>query len=349
MRTREKNIVSPFAYFISFLIISLTVLVVGGFLRVYELLTEYEMSTPENAVLHVINELKERNAEYFIKEGNLKISPLETSEDIFKSLGQIDEDKIVFELKEQNLYVIKEGCNPLVLVELKKIKQEGKRFEVFVPHSVQLLVKREKAVKVIVPENAQVIINGITMGKGSNVKVKHITEETFGIVESSPQQLLMDCYELKDLFSPPKIEVTAFDEKLHRREENGAIYFYSDYNGDRAGEIAEFAKKVSMAYANFISNDLKFDDIKGYFIPKTDTYSNLQSFYNGWYIEHDSFSFENLRVEKIMKYSPTHFSARIKFDYIIKRPYHSYSYPSDYTVNILKTSDGYKTAALIVN
>lgn len=349
MRTREKNIVSPFAYFISFLIISLTVLTVGGFLRVYALLTEYEMSTPENAVLHVINELKERNAEYFVKEGNLKISPLETPPDIFKSFGEIDEDKISFEEKEKNLYVIKEGRNPLVLVELKKIKQEGKRFEVFVPDSVQLLVKMEKAVKVIVPENAQVKINGITMGKDSSVKANPITEEAFGITINNAQKLTMDCYELKGLFCPPQIEVTAFDEKLHRREEKETIYFYSDYNGDRGGEIAEFAKKVSMAYANFISNDLKFDDIKGYFIPETDTYSNLQSFYNGWYIEHDSFSFENLKIEEIMKYSPNHFSVRIKFDYIIKRPYHSYSYPSDYTVNILKTSKGYKTAALVVN
>ena len=70
-------------------------------------------------------------------------------------------------------------------------------------------------------------------------------------------------------------------------------------------------------------------------------------FYNGWYPDHDSFGFEDVKVDSLLWYDETHVSVKVRFNHFVMHPkYKRRDYPVAYEVYFVKINGEWLVAEL---
>ena len=72
----------------------------------------------------------------------------------------------------------------------------------------------------------------------------------------------------------------------------------------------------------------------------------MQEFYNGWYIDHTGYAYENLQRLSLTSAGENAFTAELSFDYLVYRGAREYRYPSRYRLDFLKTANGWKAVRI---
>ena len=75
-------------------------------------------------------------------------------------------------------------------------------------------------------------------------------------------------------------------------------------------------------------------------------YGQLYGFSNAWYIDHDSYEFQDFEMGRFILYDDSHFSCDVEFNYIIRMGSKVYEYPSAYTLYFVNSAQGWQAAAL---
>ena len=113
-----------------------------------------------------------------------------------------------------------------------------------------------------------------------------------------------------------------------------------NYDDDEMrGEVEEYVMKVAQVYARFTSDDASTSAIMKYVKEDTNASSYIYRFDGGWFLEHRSVDFENMRTENYVMYDEDTFSCNIYFDYIINYKRTTEVYPTGYTFFFEKQGD----------
>jgi len=157
-----------------------------------------------------------------------------------------------------------------------------------------------------------------------------------------------DHYRVEGLFAPPQISCEMQDGTecfVITDYENHTATASLPVNAATKEEISKLATEASQKLANFISEDGKFDDLAPYLL-RSPVYDKLRSFYNGWYIEHSSFAFENMVCENFVQYSANHISCETAFDYYVSQSYKTHHFPTRYAIYFVRHEDKWQIADL---
>ncbi|MEG2144541.1 MAG: hypothetical protein RRY40_04345 [Oscillospiraceae bacterium] len=351
-KTKARNkAFSLFGMFISLLLVFLTVLTMGGLFRVFNLAAAYEKANPDRFLNEIISCVKEDNWQKLIDLSHAKLSPFENAEHVKSSFANIKKDELKAKRKKgvEFEYIITDGINTLGTVVFKEGRGEAKTpFKPLELSSFELNLKYAYGCEAELPENSVLKINGI-VPEEKGVKGETVTDRSVGTSDKSPYVLKKTIYKIEGLCAKPTVTAERDKKPLLAEIKGKNFSFYGEVKGETLKKCQESAEAAAKAYANYISNDLKFDEIKGYFLPNTDTYSNLQTFYNGWYIPHDSFTFENMKISDPRELSGDFLSCDVSFNYVVTKGFRRHEYPSDYHIVIACTPHGYLVSSLTVN
>ena len=114
----------------------------------------------------------------------------------------------------------------------------------------------------------------------------------------------------------------------------------------QAGEYWAAAEQAAKTYAAFISSDAGRGELNALLLPGTEFWQAMQEFYNGWYIDHTGYAYENLQRLSLTSAGENAFTAELSFDYLVYRGAREYRYPSRYRLDFLKTANGWKAVRI---
>ena len=221
------------------------------------------------------------------------------------------------------------------------------------PYDISFDIERLGAYTIEAPSDATVYVNGIALDDSYKTGEPVVNESFKGILTEGIRLPSRCSYTVGGMLLPP--EITATDSEgvpcAVSVSEKGDSYSFSMPvgEGERFDEYAGMIEKATCIYARFITEDAKFAEVTGLVYTDTSFYKAISTFYNGWYINHDSYEFTDIVVENIEQVADNAFTGEISFMYTIKRKQKVYDYPSHYKASFMRFEDvGWKLVNLEV-
>ena len=120
---------------------------------------------------------------------------------------------------------------------------------------------------------------------------------------------------------------------------------------DEAGkaEASQFLETAAKQYAQFISEDVSFSQLAKLLYPDTALYKGLRGYYVGWYVTHTGVRFDDLKVENVAAVSPDAWTGDVSFTFVVTKPgLEDRKYPSRYHMAVVRTGGDWKLVSLDV-
>lgn len=324
-------------------------LAVGGMLRVHRLALAYEHSRPEYVVRGVLSLFEERRYAELMRLGQVPLSSLETAEH-FGRAAEASYGDGAFSVSRggENLWRIACDGRPVATLSLRGQKDVKYDMDFWTAERLELFLPAPHSYTVQAPPAARLTVNGVPPDNGTLIGSAK-AESPFGSLPEALAPDIAQVYRFDGLFLPP--EVAASDES--GRPCSVAWLGNSISVGLEPGEqvvaqLSEFGAQAACAYAKYITNDAKLDEVLPYFLPESQYYTYLKQFFNGWYNEHDQYAFKNAVFSNWCAYDARHVSCDIAFDYWIRMGRREYTYPSKYTMYFVLSPNGWRVANLVV-
>lgn len=326
------------------------VLVTIGLFFLSSVLSVYESSQPNVVVEEVISKYLQKGDFYGASEKyDIGFSRYENKENINKAFKKlIGGKKLTYGSSAKRLdgysevYAVRSGDETLVTLYLKKnknpIKYGIKGYDIgFAEFNSKLF----NTFEFILPSDVKLVINGIDVeGKERvDLEVPEILKEKMGDSEA----VTMQSFKLDNMVS------TTFDAKAYAPNgteleivNNDGVYTIGQYI--EPSELEAFtthALNASQGYAKFMQDDASKYSISHYFDTKTEFYDNINKT-QLWVWDHDSYRFDDVKVDEAHKYSDTLYSCRIRFTQVLVRGKELYKDYFDKIVYMEKTANGLK-------
>ncbi len=315
-------------------------------------LAQYEANTPESSVRRYLEQVRQEKWDLIWEDSGFQPTPVADREDYIDYLRQkyqkLPKDYTLVRVSGENqTYAIVSGEQEIARLELLEAPAgSGRKWK------VRTVVEPVLPVEILSPEFVTVSVNGLELDGQYRVgeqPAPGYEELPEGV--NAPQWIT---YRVEGLLAPPELTVsgpegtqcgvTSLKEEKDRQTASVTVAPPKDAE-EGYWKLAEEAAKT---YAAFITSDAQRQDLNQYLLQGTPFYKAIQEFYNGWYIEHTSYSYENLVREEITMAGENAFSASLSFDYLIYRGYKEYRYPSSYRLDFIQTPQGWKLVQLTV-
>ena len=338
--------------FIILLMIFCAATVVVGLMRVYHIADAYEQSVPDAVVRTVLADFHNQNLSVLLSESDFPISSYETEQVVHQYISSLlpgGWEQIEAVKKSQTHYDIVAGSRRLASLSLKRFPQQGQyHFDRWEVDSLSFSFSPSINYTVTAPDGIEVLLNGRPLS--ADLIVDNAVEPPrFG---NLPQDLLPALpvqYKLPGLLAEPSVTASSPWGGNCQIEKHGNSISVLVVPDDLITQpLSLLVERAAKAYANYITNDAQLEDVLPYFLPGTDFYTHIRQFYNGWYNEHDSYSFSNVNISEWSALDLGHLSCTISFDYSITMGRRTFDYPSRYTVYLVHTSTGWKISNLVI-
>lgn len=203
--------------------------------------------------------------------------------------------------------------------------------------------------KILAPEGCTVQVNGTPLGS----EYRTGSQAAAGY-ESLPQGCeapQAEAYRIEGLLMEPEITAvtadgTACAVAAPTEGEVRTVSVTTPVPEAQAGEYWAAAEQAAKTYAAFISSDAGRGELNALLLPGTEFWQAMQEFYNGWYIDHTGYGYENLQRLSLTSAGENAFTAELSFDYLVYRGAREYRYPSRYRLDFLKTANGWKAVRI---
>lgn len=193
---------------------------------------------------------------------------------------------------------------------------------------------------ITVPESALAYADGQLLDSASAVESG--LELTEGYLPEGLEEGKWCTYSVTRCFSVPKFSVQdrqGRDMKLAPNQE-GRLTAQVNYDDEQMKPIAEERViKIARAFSQFTSDDLSVNTMMDYIMDDTKAEQYIKSFDGGWFYQHRSVEYENMRTEKYVSYDENTFSCNVYFDYIINYKKTTEVYPTGYTLFLKKQGE----------
>ena len=355
---------SWFSVLVCFLFLFLVPLEIGGLRELWEFLEEYQLSLPENAAQEGLELFQNREIEILSQYVEYTPHPLDRVSSLDgwleEYLGFYDEDAEYTLIprtgtSSQKRYVVaRDGVKVAELLLTPTAGETKRGFSLWEISDIDIAaVSGRCGVELIVPQGVEVQVNGIPLGEEYLVE-NALPAEVSGY-EGMPPELkpTVRKYRVEGLLEPPELTASpkgdgsCVIEEMEGEEADVLRYQVTRFAGDSlretAGILAENAAKL---YARFITKDAQLEALVPYLFQGGPLYGQLYGFSNAWYIDHDSYEFQDFEMGRFILYDDSHFSCDVEFNYIIRMGSKVYEYPSAYTLYFVNSAQGWQAAAL---
>ncbi len=327
-----------------------------GRLEVY--LADYEAAQPGGTVERYIDELKAGDYGEIVKYSDYTPGRFDSEGDFAEYMqGVIGDTSNLSYTKsalntpgKQSFTIYAERGGENVRLQELTLTETGDKSR---PYDISFSVERLGAYTIEAPAHATVYVNGIALDDSYKTGEK-VENESFKVILTEGVELPSRCtYSISGTLCPPEITATDGDGRPCEVSvnEKGDAYTFSTpvTEGERFDEYARLIEDATCIYARFITEDATFAMVKEKVYTDTSFYKAISTFYNGWYINHDSYEFTDLSVENVEQVADNAFTGEISFMYTIKRRQKTFEYPSHYKASFMYFEDmGWKLVNLEV-
>lgn len=338
-------------YKIYFTVICVFVLLIVAFLFFLgSWLKGFESTQPETMVNSIIEEyLKSDNFYRITDMTDLSVSPYESKENINNFIiNEVKDKKITTSSTASKIegcdvaYTIKADDKKLLTVYFKKIEDSSQMFNRYEIMSAAFDSSLFKSVTVTMPEKCEIKVNGIEFNK-ENIKTLSLPEIPKNY---KSENLKTDSFVTIDklLSDQPLIEASQNGVKLEVFKKD-TQYRVADYINDSLSDrLSSFAVDASKTYSSYMQLDANLEDIKKYFATDTDFYTNLRTSLVIFALDHESFSFEDVKVHSIHKFSDNLYSCHVSMTQVLVR--NGNDYRDYYNKNVFICVNGDKMSVI---
>ncbi len=338
---------------------------IGCLRELWNFLDEYQISLPENIAQKGLELFENRDIEILSQYVDYTPHPLDRSSSLGGWLSEylgFDNEQTAYTLipktgsSRQKRYVIaRDGFQIAELLLTPTGKKTKRGFDLWELSDIDIASAAGRyGMEAVVPQGIELTVNGVLLDESYLID-NAVPVEVSGYQDLGPEyQPICLKYRVEGLLEPPEVEAfpkdsssCSLEEAASQPEETITHYQVIRYAGqdfiDTAGIKAEFAAKL---YARFITKDAALDALIPYLLKNGPLYKQLYSFSNAWYIDHDSYDFQDLVMGNFILYDESHYSCDISFRYIIRMGSKEYIYPSAYTLYFVYGSGDWLLAAL---
>lgn len=210
--------------------------------------------------------------------------------------------------------------------------------------------ERSVSVEITFPTGCRAEVNGSDILAGTPYKTQPIADAAnFGArLDNTPQ---LFTYTIDELMYEPSVRF--FDstgaEIPAAREGNSYSCALPLYDENSAQQARQFALEFSENYSKYIANDVYFSYISDYIPVDTKLYSDLKTYEGQFYTYHTGYEFVKETVLSVTQYSDDCFAVRVSYDHNVYYAGETFTYPADNTVYAVKTDNGWRAVALVMN
>ena len=353
----SKNRLFTFpAFFTVFVILNILAVVLA--LRwFWGVLAEYETSTPVNAIKGVMAALEEDPVAFLAQHSKFEPGEFSTREQFEEYLAEKLGEERAFHYtadgsEDANVLVYTLLNGQKVIAKAQRVRRSGKGehgFDRWELAELSGLYRYLPAREILAPPGAEVRVNGVLL-TGSHVSGESNALPGFGALPQTMAPPALTRYQVNGLLAEPVIEAVGPQGQVCGVNAAGTQTVVSVPADD--GQIAQWdplVREIASLYARFITKDAEIGELNGLLLPGGALAKQLSSFYNGWYIEHDSYEIANMNSSGYQVYGEGFFSCHIAFDYTIIKGSRRYDYPSSYTLYYVYSNGKWLVANLSVN
>lgn len=356
MRLMPKTKKSAFHRFYGGFLLVLIVAAVSGLGVLWLALRSYEASMPIHGAEQVLTLFEQRRDGEIANYAGYQPCKFEDETAFTRFLDSKLGENPVYSLKkvrnthETTEFILRQGEEPLATVFLK----ESEEADLFGNHTWSVdflkdLWQTEEPLNLYAPEFVTLSINGVELTEeDANGQQEMVTAyRSLPVDYAHP---VLTGYTVYGLLHTPVITAKAADgstcEIAAVENEPNTFLVKPRPSEEEQESLRQLAVESAQAYAKYITMDEAREKVLSYLIPDTEYYKRVRGFYNGWYIEHDSYSFENLEVSDFIRYSPDHVSCKISFLYVVMVGKERFEFPSSYEVYMARTDEGWRVAEM---
>ena len=330
-----------------FLVLLLTTMLFVGWFHLSKFSDAYEKTLPDTIMEDTITLFEKGDYHTLFEKSDTNLLKFEEVNDIKKNLDISIGKPLTFFHDKKMDYIITDSETHIATITLKTAPTYSEYgLSPLALEKIHFHTQPLPQTTIIVPSGSQVEVNGIVATPQDIARESRIVND-FGLDSDHPFVLKEETITLPSLLVAPQINVSHEGIALDIAPQLGKNTYIKDMD-DNAKQKA-VATATAKAYANYITNDLSFSDISHLFMKGTSTYDNLRSFYNGWYITHDSFAFEDMDCEFIQSNINGVVECRVTFNYIVTKGYIQEEYLSDYTIHLAPIDNTLKAISLTIN
>ena len=314
-------------------------------------LARYEANTPESSVRRYLERVRDGQWDAIYEESGFQPTAIADREDYIawlqRTYEELPEDYALVRVSgsEEQTYALMTADREISRLELSSAP-EGSKYS----WQVRTQVKTIPPVEVSAPAFVTVSADGLQLGEEyctGQQSAPGYEQLPEGV--EAPQWL---SYRVEGFLAPPQLSVQGPEgmnctvTPLEEKGESLTAAVSVIPTEEKSEEYWALAEQAAKTYAAFITSDAERNQLNQYLLPGTPFYQAMQEFYNGWYIEHTGYAYENLVREEITVAGEGAFSASLSFDYLIYRGYKEYRYPSSYRLDFIQTNQGWKLVQL---
>lgn len=355
-KTKTGSIVFYAIYFLLLAAVLCAMVIALGYL--WDFLRRYENCQIVYVTDAIEQQLNSGDLSLLYDGADGEVSPYE-NDDLLKK--QITERfSGVFTLKknlkqstqQSPVYTIKCDDEYVGIIELAVVGKDSKyNLDYYGAKSVSgIMPLCSESVEITFPTGCTAKVNGKDILAGTPCTTEKITDaDNFGTRLAAAPELFT--YTIDGLMYEPS--VTFYDssgnELKPQREGKSVSCGLPVLNEKDAQEAGDFALEFSENYSRYIANDVYFSYISDSIPNDVKLYSDLKTYEGQFYTYHTGYDFVNENTLSITQYSDNCFAVRVSYDHNVYYAGETFTYPADNTVYAVKTDDGWKAVALVMN
>jgi len=338
------------------------IIVMAGLFAVSKYLYGVEYYSPTGPLEKYVELIRSKDYVKAMEFVGLKETPFNTVkeyENFFKtSYGDSVESFVFIERKlqrtEQNVFY-DVRINKKESQKFKLTKTGEKKLIIFDTWNMELI--QTIAIKTVVieaPPDIVISLNGTVVPKDLLLPGSEYSLDYFKNVQDDKTNLTMSSYQIKDIVAISSIEAkTASGElcevTLLEEKENISTYVVrKPIPKTQEDELKTLVEKITKKYSEFVAKDVGFSALSPYLYKNTKLYTDLKSFYNGWFTPHQSYGFEDVKFFDMQSFDETHCAVGIEFTYFVYKFDQRFDYPVKYNVYLIKIDNSWLVADLSI-
>lgn len=199
-------------------------------------------------------------------------------------------------------------------------------------------------ITIYAPKNVGILVNGVEVESHFLQKETRVIDGFAAIKDKELIPTLVS-YKVYGLLSRKIVE--AKDGECFVEQNGDEFTVLQKADSKLSLEIEDMAKKASVSYARFISNDGTFSDFAQYLQKDTAYYKSVVGFDTSWYVSHSGVAVLDLNATKTIKHSDELYSTEVTFTYQVSQGKKKHDYENRYIISIVKKDGGYKIVNLL--
>lgn len=231
-------------------------------------------------------------------------------------------------------YIVTDGVTKIgefTLVEKGEGDENGNRW---IEDSFRLFYATPESVRIRVPSDSRVFVNGVEVDLSSvetviteDERSKHLPEGIKGITYTA--------------FSLDGFLVTPSVRAVDRFGKEGSIAYDEkektyvspvSYELSVPDEVFKLAEGAAQSYAKYMTLDATLGEVQKYFDPSSGIYEIIRKSDTRWYTPHSGYRFESEEASEYYVYGEGVFSCRYKCRQIIITSWEKFDFPLDVTL-----------------